>query len=118
MLGPDQSATPVSVSTSLYQDLNLRFNDFKQHNLVALHHFDSDWQSWEIPPHGEEMVMLLEGEITVVLKTPSGEQSQKLSSAGDYVVIPRNTWHTARTNTLANVLFITPGEGTQHKAGE
>jgi hypothetical protein len=35
VLGPDQFATPVSVSTSLYQDLNLRFNDFKQHSLCT-----------------------------------------------------------------------------------
>lgn len=116
VLSPDQTATPVAVSPSLYQDLDSRFNQFKQHSLVAMYSFESDWASWEIHPKGDEMVMLIEGEITLVLDTATGEQSQQLSHAGDYIVIPKNTWHTARTSTLAKVLFITPGEGTEHKS--
>ncbi|CAA0107073.1 cupin domain-containing protein [Zhongshania aliphaticivorans] len=116
VLCPDQTATPVAVSPSLYQDLDSRFNQFKQHSLVAMYTFESDWTSWEIHPKGDEMVMLIEGEITLVLDTAAGEQSQHLSDAGDYIVIPKNTWHTARTSALAKVLFITPGEGTEHKS--
>lgn len=117
VLGPDQTATPVSVCPSLYQDLDAKFNQFKQHSLVAMYTFDTDWESWEIHPNGDEMVMLIEGEITLILDTESGEQSQTLSQSGDYVVIPRNTWHTARTKSAAKVVFITPGQGTEHKPG-
>ena len=28
------------------------------------------------------------------------------------VVVPKNTWHTALTDTDCAMLFITPGEGT------
>lgn len=116
VLGPQQLATPVKVTPSLYSDLDTRFNQFKQHSLVAMYTFENDWASWELHPNGDEMVMLIEGEITLVLDTAEGEQSLQLSNAGDYIVIPQNTWHTARTNSLAKVLFITPGEGTKHKS--
>jgi hypothetical protein len=35
---------------------------------------------------------------------------------GDYVLVPRGIWHTVRVHTPSSVLFITPGEGTQHRS--
>jgi hypothetical protein len=32
------------------------------------------------------------------------------------VVVPRNTWHTARVSGTTRMLFITPGEGTEIRA--
>ena len=32
-----------------------------------------------------------------------------------FAIVPRGTWHTARTKTGCRLLFITPGEGTQNQ---
>jgi hypothetical protein len=39
----------------------------------------------------------------------------RLNVPGSYVLIPRATWHTAKVHIPSSVLFITPGEGTQHR---
>lgn len=40
-----------------------------------------------------------------------------MNEPGTFVIVPQNTWHTARIRTLAVMMFITPGEGTIN-AGE
>jgi hypothetical protein len=39
----------------------------------------------------------------------------ELVSPGGFVVVPKNTWHSGRTQVKTKLLFFTPGEGTQHK---
>lgn len=116
VLKPDQSVEKVSVTPSVYQELDANFDGFKSHQLVSLYSFSEDWSSWEVHPKGDEVVVLLSGEITVVLDIAGEHQQKALKEQGDYVVIPKNTWHTAKTNAEAKVLFITPGEGTEHKS--
>lgn len=59
--------------------------------------------------------MLLSGTATLVLGTASGEDTVVFDAPGSYVVIPRNTWHTARVAEAARMLLITPGEGTENR---
>ena len=40
----------------------------------------------------------------------------ELAVPGSFVIVPRGTWHTARTSVATKMLFITPGEGTKNKA--
>ena len=42
------------------------------------------------------------------------EKIVHLSRAAEFVLAPRNVWHTARTSIPTTMLFITPGEGTEH----
>jgi hypothetical protein len=35
--------------------------------------------------------------------------------AGEAVVNPRNVWHTADVTEPCRTLFVTPGQGTEHK---
>ena len=48
--------------------------------------------------------------------TPDGNRAIKLAEAGSYVVVPRGVWHTAEPSEATRLLFITPGEGTEHRA--
>ncbi|MGE0322198.1 MAG: cupin domain-containing protein [Polyangiaceae bacterium] len=75
-----------------------------------------DWPHWEIHPSGEEVVMLIAGAGEFVLRLPGGDQALSLTQPGDYVVVPRGTWHTFRrvAEQSATLLFITTGEGTTH----
>ncbi|MGK2914311.1 MAG: hypothetical protein ACSLE5_07625, partial [Porticoccaceae bacterium] len=110
VLGPDLRVTPVPVTPGVYEELDARFDSFKSHVLVALFAFDTDWPTWEIHPAGDEIVVLLSGRATLLLKTAEGEQQAPLSEPGSYVVVPRNTWHTAKIAEQTRMLFITPGE--------
>lgn len=115
VITPDKSVVVEHADGSLYERLGTNYGSFKGHELISCHEFSSDWSTWEIHPNGDEVVMLLEGEVTFVLQGDSGEESVTLRDPGSYAVVPRNTWHTARTSTKTKVLFITPGEGTLNK---
>lgn len=115
VLKPDLSIDPVAVSSNIYQKLDENYNNFKSHTLVSSYEFDSDWGMWERHPAGEELVVLLSGSATMVLEQPEGEQAVTLTEPGSYIIIPKNVWHTARVAEPTCMMFITPGEGTEHR---
>lgn len=115
VLKPDLRVQPVGVAPGFYEALNADFDGFGGHILVAMHEFSRDWPSWERHPAGDEVVMLLSGRATMVLRTGAGEETAVLAEPGSYVVVPRGTWHTARVSEATRMLFITPGEGTEHR---
>ena len=86
-----------------------------QGRLMTCFSFDADWPSWERHPAGEEAVILLSGAVELLLETPGGIQSVTLSEPGSYVLVPRDTWHTAKTRVPTKMLFITPGAGTENR---
>jgi mannose-6-phosphate isomerase-like protein (cupin superfamily) len=115
VLHPDQSASLVDVTPTIYEELDRKFEGFKGRVLVSCHGFDSDWPSWERHPAGDEVVCLLSGDVTMVLERNGREEAMRLHQPGSYVVIPKGTWHTARTKVPTRMLFITPGEGTENR---
>jgi quercetin dioxygenase-like cupin family protein len=115
VMHPDQSATPIDVTPSIYQELDERFDGFKGRVLVSCFAFGSDWSSWERHPAGDEIVCLLSGKVTMVLDRDGREELFQLHDAGSYVVVPRGLWHTARTSVPTRMVFVTPGEGTENK---
>ena len=116
VLSPDKQATRVVRDPGLYERLDREFNQFKGHELIALHEFQQDWPSWEIHPKGDEIVVLIAGTAIFVLEQENGTQQIELTQPGDYVVVPRNTWHTAHIAQYASLLFITPGEDTGNRS--
>ena len=92
-----------------------KLGDFHHEYLAATSAFDRDWSNWECHPNGDEIVLLLAGRATFVLETSAGERREELAGVGEYVRVPRNTWHTAKTSTPTTLLFITAGEGTLHR---
>lgn len=116
VLSPRMRVETVAVTPALYEVLDSRFDGFRSHALVALYAFDADWNNWERHPHGDEIVILLSGAAEMILRRKDGDDRIRLEVPEQYVVIPRNTWHTARVLAPARMLFITPGEGTEHAA--
>ena len=112
---PGLRARPVDVTHDVYQRIDSQFHGFKDHELIALHTFENDWPTWEIHPHGDEIVVLLSGSARLCLDLQDGVEEHVLQSAGDFVIVPTNTWHTARINDPTSMLFITPGEGTRNE---
>lgn len=112
VLTPDKVAGTVLNTPTVFEDLDRAYGDFQGHELIALFDFQQDWPSWEIHPNGDEIVVLLSGSATFVLRLEAGKREIALSQPGDSVIVPQGVWHTARINTQTKMLFITPGEGT------
>ncbi len=115
VLSPDKKASIERCDATLYERLDKNYNGFGGHELISCHEFSTNWSSWEIHPNGDEVVILLAGRATFILQLAEGEQTQQLAEVGDYIVVPKNIWHTVHTNVKTRLLFITPGEGTQNK---
>lgn len=86
------------------------------HRLFSCLSFSTDWSTWERHPAGEEIVCLLEGELEFHLEKEDGTiDIVVLDKPGSFVLVPPNTWHTAKVRRPVKALFVTPGEGTQNR---
>ena|SRR5579862_8709284 len=112
---PNHAAIPVAVTPTVFEELDRRFDGFRGRILVSSLGFDADWPTWEIHPAGDEIVCLQSGRATLVLERDGGEKTIELREPGSYVIVPRGTWHTARTSVPTTMLFVTPGEGTRNR---
>lgn len=108
--------TPVPVTPGLYRALDEDFSGFAGCALVAEHRFERDWDTWEIHPAGDELLYLLEGKATLHLLVDGEERRVEFDRPGSALVVPRNTWHTAKVAGPCRILFVTPGEGTRNAA--
>ena len=111
---PSFEAKTKALSPTFYPELEAEFNGFAGHVLISQHHFPEDWPTWEVHPAGDEFVTLIMGDITLVLWHDQQEQVLRLSTPGDFVVVPMGVWHTARVHAPTTQLFVTPGEGTKN----
>ena len=112
VIRPDMSGSIKAVTPTFYEELGDEYGDFAGHVLIQRADFDADWPTWEIHPHGDEFVYLLCGDVDFVLSRDNVERIVRVQEPGSYVVVPRNTWHTARPRKPTSMLFVTPGEGT------
>ncbi len=102
----------IRVTDTLWSDIDEKFGDFAGRTLISRFEFHEDWHTWEVHPAGDEFVYLLSGEAEMILATADGDKTVTLSNPGEFVIVPRNTWHTARVSVPTAMLFVTPGEGT------
>ena len=115
-LRPDASIEPLPVDNTFWQRLaSGQLGDFHNEVLIACSRFETDWPMWEMHPNGDEVVCLLSGSATFLLEKADRTEEITLNKSGTYVLVPRGTWHTATAQGPCRVLFITPGEGTQHR---
>jgi quercetin dioxygenase-like cupin family protein len=108
-------AAPLAVSEGFWEKLSRgQFGSFSR--MVSAYTFAEDWTMWEKHPAGEEFVCLLEGEVDFFLQQGNAESKITLTQPGAFVLVPADTWHTAKFRRPSKMLFITPGEGTEHKS--
>ena len=89
--------------------------DGAEGRLVSMHHFTESWASWEMHPKGSGVVICTAGEMTLIQELPDKPEARTTICAGEFVINPPGVWHTADVDGTASALFITAGEGTQHR---
>ena len=90
--------------------------DGAEGRLVSQHSFTESWDSWEMHPAGDEVVLLLSGEAVLLQEFANGSAAHVRLVAGEYAVNPPGAWHTMDLlSREATALFITAGIGTEHR---
>jgi quercetin dioxygenase-like cupin family protein len=82
--------------------------------LVIMHTFTEPWDSWEVHPHGHELVICTDGALTAYQEI-DGDVRTAILGAGDAIINPPGVWHTADIAGTATALFVTAGTGTQNR---
>jgi mannose-6-phosphate isomerase-like protein (cupin superfamily) len=118
-LGPGASAVPQPAFTGgmeWYEGYSARHGgDGREGRLVSQYSFTEDWASWEMHPHGSELVICTAGAMVLRQEWPDGGCETVALNPGDYAINPPGVWHIADVTEPATAIFITAGEGTQHR---
>ena len=78
---------------------------------IYLGHYSGN-SEWERHFAGDELVLVLEGTTTVVLRKEDGEEHVDLA-AQELVVVPAGVWHCFRNSLNLKVFTVTP-QPTEH----
>lgn len=115
-LDAEAGAQLIPVHDSFWEELSSgQRPELERGRLVTQFDFSSDWQNWEMHPEGDELVILLQGDAELVFELPGGITRVRLSAPGEFVRVPRGTWHTAQTRQHCSMVFITAGAGTRQR---
>ncbi len=116
-LGATAIVQPEFTGDAWYDAYGARHGaDGAEGRLVSMHRFTASWDSWEMHPAGDEVVICTAGEIVLIQEFPGGRTERVTLGAGEYAVNPPGVWHTADIAGAATALFITAGLGTEGRA--
>lgn len=115
-LGATAVPQPAFAGMPWYEAYSQRTaGDGAEGRLVSLYEFSESWDSWEMHPAGDELVVCLSGEITLIQEQADGTHQALTLRPCEYAVNGPGVWHTADIAEAASALFITAGEGTCHR---
>lgn len=117
-LGDDSSAVVLDRHTgdmAWYMAYGQRFaHEREPGRLVSMHTFSESWTTWEVHPHGDELVLCTAGSVTLIQDDGTDVRSVVLQ-AGEAAVNAPGVWHTADVDGPCTCVFITAGAGTDHR---
>lgn len=115
-LGAKAMPQPAFDGLEWYEGYGQRHgSDGREGRLVSEYVFAENWDSWEMHPAGDEVVICVSGAIVLHQEFPDGRCDTLRIAAGEYAINPPGVWHTADVEGEARAIFITAGEGTQHR---
>lgn len=82
--------------------------------MVTAYVSEADWPHWEMHPGGDEVLVLIDGGMTMVLDEPGGERRVEMAP-GATCIVPRGVFHRAIVPTPSRFIAITYGPGTTHR---
>jgi mannose-6-phosphate isomerase-like protein (cupin superfamily) len=115
-LGATAIVQPPFTGIDWYQGYGERHDDDGvEGRLVSMYSFSESWDSWEMHPLGDEVVLCLSGRMTLHQEHADGGIDVVTIGPGEYAINPPGTWHTADVEGQTTALFITAGMGTEHR---
>ena len=115
-LGATAVVQPLFTGMEWYADYVTRNAvDGNEGRLVTMSRFTANWDSWEMHPAGDEVVLCLSGQMTLYQEHADGTAATVTIGPNEYAINPPGTWHTADVEEEATALFITAGMGTEHR---
>lgn len=105
---PDRTTTTTDESENAF----MRLSDYRDGGIFVGH-----WagrSEWERHTVGDEIVMVLEGQTTIFFPDGDREEAADLVG-GEFVVVPRGTWHRFETPEGVKILSVTP-QPTEHSS--
>jgi mannose-6-phosphate isomerase-like protein (cupin superfamily) len=82
--------------------------------LVSAYVSEADWPSWEMHPEGDEVLVLIDGRMTMILEEAAGERRVEMNP-GATCIVPKGVWHRALALQPSRFIAITYGPGTTHR---
>ncbi len=115
-LGAKALVQPAFTGMDWYSAYGERHDgDGAEGRLVTMYRFTQSWDSWEMHPAGDEVVLCIDGQMTLHQEHADGTIATVTIGPGEYVVNPPGCWHTSDVEADATALFITAGLGTEHR---
>jgi quercetin dioxygenase-like cupin family protein len=115
-LRPNESALAMEGGAKFWAGIEGR-HELDHGRLMGSTGQNADWNHWERHPAGEEILTLLSGELELVLDTERGEERASLK-AGQTFIVPKGVWHRGIVKKPGQLMFLTPGSGTEHRPVE
>jgi mannose-6-phosphate isomerase-like protein (cupin superfamily) len=112
-LRPDESALAMEGGAKFWAGIASR-RDLDRGRLMGSTGQSRDWDHWERHPAGEEILVLLSGEMELVLDTGRAEERASLKP-GQTFIVPKGVWHRGIVKKPRQLMFVTPGAGTEHR---
>ena len=113
-LRPDESALAMEGGPAFWAGIASR-RDLDHGRLMGATTQTADWDHWERHPAGEEILVLLSGEMELVLDDGAQETRARVE-AGQTFIVPKGVWHRAIVTKPGQLMFVTPGAGTEHRS--
>ncbi len=88
-------------------------DDGAEGRIVSMFTFTEPWDTWEVHPHGHEVVLCTAGTMTLHQEHADGSTATVTLRPGEYAINEPGTWHTADVDGEATAVFITAGQGTE-----
>lgn len=113
-LGAKATAQPEFTGMEWYEEYGARnIGDGNEGRLVSMYTFTESWETWEVHPNGDEVVLCVAGKMTLHQEYPDGKTATVELNAGEYAINAPGVWHTADIDGEATGVFITAGAGTE-----
>jgi mannose-6-phosphate isomerase-like protein (cupin superfamily) len=110
-LRPDESAISMEGGDKFWADIDER-RDLNQGRFMGVVMQSTDWDHWERHPAGDEILVLLSGEMDLLLEQ-AGKVERTTMRTGQTFIVPKGVWHHGVVKKPGRLMFITPGAGTE-----
>ena len=107
-------ASTVEVGPEFWSTLDKR-PELHTGRVLGTFRMEKDMPHWEMHPSGDELLVALSGEFHLALQYGHADRVIELK-AGQAALVPYGVWHRVRVKTAGEILFVTPGKGTQQRA--